>query len=662
MAFWYGERDGFTTNVVTGNDLDSRSAYSGKAQLLWAPASQFEAAPHRQRRTRSRRRLCAERPWRAARPTRFRPRATSKVSPSATSCRRPCSRDGTRAKLSLSTTTTGFVDWRTEDATDLDYLPLPLATRDNREESFQFTQEVRLASPATTPLAIADERDSPVAGAACFCSHRTTSRMRPTRSRLRSPRSSDSALDLSRHADSPLSELDDVGFGVYGQGTVTLGSRFDLIAGVRADYEQKDALLNTFTTPRAAVPSTHVGHRAIEVSPTCRRSLPGSIRLAPTKTVYGSLTRGFKAGGFNSASPIGSEAYDRSTPGTSRAGVKTHVGGRARDGERIGVPHRLGGSAAQSCRIRSCRGSSTSTTPAAAVSSGVEVEVMRATVAGIDVFGSFGYTHARFDEGVRASALTDVGGNEIPNTPDFTTTFGAQVSHLLRPGVTLYRSRARRPSQGAFHYDEANTERQDAYTLANFRAASAFGVVLVEAWSGTRSTQEYIPVAFEYRRLRRRGSSARWDAPGRSASTWVWRSSVVRRSGRSISRMSLIERGLESNRSPSDRHAGRHGSCSPSSRRRLSGSTPAAPIDWPQWRGPNRIRRLTRDRSAGAVAQVGTAAGLVRGRPRRRVRVDRGRGDRVFVQGMRKQAERRHQPCTAMTGRPLWTRGARAGR
>ncbi len=42
-AFSYAEREGFTVNDVTGNDLDSRGAFSGKGQLLWKPAPQWEA-------------------------------------------------------------------------------------------------------------------------------------------------------------------------------------------------------------------------------------------------------------------------------------------------------------------------------------------------------------------------------------------------------------------------------------------------------------------------------------------------------------------------------------------------------------------------------------------------------------------------------------------
>src|SRR5262249_3814860 len=35
IALGYSARDGFTTNDVTGHDLDSRSAFFGKGQLLW---------------------------------------------------------------------------------------------------------------------------------------------------------------------------------------------------------------------------------------------------------------------------------------------------------------------------------------------------------------------------------------------------------------------------------------------------------------------------------------------------------------------------------------------------------------------------------------------------------------------------------------------------
>ena len=52
--------------------------------------------------------------------------------------------------------TTGIVDWNTHDSTDLDYTPLPLTVRDNKEDDIQFTQEVRFASTPAAPLKLSD--------------------------------------------------------------------------------------------------------------------------------------------------------------------------------------------------------------------------------------------------------------------------------------------------------------------------------------------------------------------------------------------------------------------------------------------------------------------------------------------------------------------------
>ncbi len=38
----WATRDGFSTNTLTGNDIDSREAFSGKGQVLWTPNSQWE--------------------------------------------------------------------------------------------------------------------------------------------------------------------------------------------------------------------------------------------------------------------------------------------------------------------------------------------------------------------------------------------------------------------------------------------------------------------------------------------------------------------------------------------------------------------------------------------------------------------------------------------
>ena len=148
------DRDGFTTNDVTGHDLDYRSAISGKAQVLWTPAANWEA---RVIVTGERARdgdlalndlgALRQNPFQAARD--FEGRNDRNIVSTTVLARR----EGQRFTFS---TTTGFVRWKTRAVTDLDYTPLPLVTRDNAEEDTQFTQEVRLASAANAPVRLSD--------------------------------------------------------------------------------------------------------------------------------------------------------------------------------------------------------------------------------------------------------------------------------------------------------------------------------------------------------------------------------------------------------------------------------------------------------------------------------------------------------------------------
>ena len=149
-AFSYAEREGYTVNDVTGHDLDSRGAFSGKGQLLWKPAPKWEtrlivSGERARDGDYALNDLAAlrEKPFHSSRDYEgFTNRDIFGTTIQA---------EHTGAAMRLSSTT-GFVKWKTEDSTDLDYSPLPIVTRDNAEEDFQFTQEVRLASAAPKKL------------------------------------------------------------------------------------------------------------------------------------------------------------------------------------------------------------------------------------------------------------------------------------------------------------------------------------------------------------------------------------------------------------------------------------------------------------------------------------------------------------------------------
>ena len=89
-----------------------------------------------------------------------------------------------------------------------------------------------------------------------------------------------------------------------------------------------------------------------------------------------------------------------------------------------------------------------------ATSRGVEFE-LSARPSRLDLFGAVGLTRARFDDGTCPMGM-DVSGNKIPNTPAFTTPFGAQYLTALSAGGRVF-GRVDVATFGEFEYDEANT-------------------------------------------------------------------------------------------------------------------------------------------------------------------------------------------------------------
>jgi iron complex outermembrane receptor protein len=486
LSFKYGQRDGYTTNIVTGNDLDNREAFLGKAQLLWAPSAMWET---RVIVTGERARdgdyalsdLAGLRtnPFQTARD--FEGHTDRDITATTILVRRA----GDRVNL---TTTTGLVRWKTVDATDLDYSPLPLARRDNSEKSLQFTQEVRLASAADAPVRLSTSL--PLrwqAGVFLFTQNYEQDAFNTLGAFVLSP-----FVPFTVEQHNPQSELDDVGVGVYGQGTVTVGNRVDLTAGIRVDRETKDAKLATFFSPAIAPPTDLTAKKSFSnVSP----QFSAVVRLQPDKMLYGSVGRGFKAGGFNAASPVGSEAYGVERTWNVEGGLKTMwAGGRVTanaavfridwDDLQVDLPDpavpalfyvaNLGG----------------------ATSSGVEVEVNARALPGVDLFTAIGTTHARFKKGSVSSGV-DIAGNTVPNTPDYTATFGTQVSHQWRPDATIY-GRAEVALYGGFHYDSLNLAQQERYSLTNLRAGVRGRGLFAEAWVRNAFDTHYVPVAFAF--------------------------------------------------------------------------------------------------------------------------------------------------------------------
>jgi len=484
-ALAYGRRDGFTRNTVTGNDVDGRSAFTGKGQLLWAPSPVWET---RLIVTGERARdgdyalndlgALRRNPFEVSRD--FEGHTHRDIVGTTVLVRRA----GGRVTMS---STTGFVNWKTEDETDLDYTALPLLRRQNSEESFQFTQEVRLASAANAPGRVADLPLKWQTGVFLFTQNYDQDAVNRFSPFVLSP-----LLPIPVNQHAPQAALDDVGIGVYGQATLTVVDNLDVTAGARFDREHKEASLNTFFTPPIAP------GRLVEPAESFSNVSPqfaAALRLRPDRMMYVSVARGFKAGGFNPASPVGFSAYGEELTWNVEGGVKTTwLGGRVTanaavfridwDDLQLNLPDPL--VPAQFFIANVGR----------AVSRGAEFEVSARVQPGVDLFSAIGFTDATFSQGSRSSGVL-VAGNDIPNTPDYTATFGAAVSRSVRGDTTVY-GRAEVTFYGAFMYDDLNRARQDAYSLANFRAGVRSGRVFAEAWVRNAFDTLYVPVAFAY--------------------------------------------------------------------------------------------------------------------------------------------------------------------
>ena len=88
-------------------------------------------------------------------------------------------------------------------------------------------------------------------------------------------------------------------------------------------------------------------------------------------------------------------------------------------------------------------------------------------------------------------------GNDIPNTPDYTASFGVQYGRALNSATSAY-GRADVVLSGAFKYDDANSQGQDAYSLVNFRGGVRGKLFFAEGWVRNAFNTTYIPVAFAY--------------------------------------------------------------------------------------------------------------------------------------------------------------------
>ena len=495
LAGGYTSRSGYTKNAYTGKRLDGREDSFGKFQLQLKATENYNA----------RLIFLAERDHDGdyalgdLNEVRLNPRSVSHNYTGYT--HRDIYAPTLLQTLTLDTmeisSITGAVWWRTTDSTDLDYTSAPLATRANQEKQYQLTQELRFASRKDAPLELCENlKLAWQAGVFAFYQHYTQNAANDVNTDYSLGMYS---IPIQVH-DQTDAILKNWGTGIYGQTKLTAWERFDFLAGLRYDYENADADLNPLTTTTStAMPtlsltsgsSSDLTRNYYAVSP----KFGLAWHATPDKMLYATVTRGFKAGGFNSIAPAGSESYGEEKSWCYEVGAKTEwLEGRLRANAALFYIDWTDMQLNEP--VLTVPGRYYIGNIGSANSKGVELELNYRPVKGCDFFGSAGYTDARFGSN-SSSEGNDVSGHRLPYTPEYTACLGTQLSCDVGANWTLY-TRLQVKFYGRFQYDASNQASQGGYRLADVRVGVRQRNWFAECWIENALNSHYVPIAFEY--------------------------------------------------------------------------------------------------------------------------------------------------------------------
>lgn len=484
LAGGYRERDGFVNDVVSGTDIDNRSAYFGKAQFLWTPSEDLEV------------RLIIT--GETANDGDYglslipglinTPRTVARTFVGFTE------RDIIAPTLQVVyhadsfdfTSTTGFVHWTTTDFIDGDYsaavLPFGLVlTRGNVESMQQWTQEFRFANPEGELVTLTDEISmSWQAGVFLFLNDydQTTS----TTGAFVFPNIGNAAFR-------------DRGIGVFAATTISFWEKLDLGLGLRWDYEDKEARGGFTPGGFAPVPGVDLtGSSSFNhLSPTVSLAW----HFTPSILAYAQFSGGYKAGGFNQEPPTPANIqYGKERSWNYEAGLKGRV-----------LQDKLSFRAAvfhtdwRNLQLNSpfppgigFPGSFFIANAGNASATGFEIDFNYEAASYLQFFGGFGMQNTQFLAGAVDNGL-NVAGNDIPYSPDYTLNLGTQVTFDVGGGTELY-GRFEFQFLGDYEFDPSNLAGQDEVLLANFRLGVRRDGFFVEGFINNAFDQDYIGIAF----------------------------------------------------------------------------------------------------------------------------------------------------------------------
>jgi len=368
---------------------------------------------------------------------------------------------------------TGYRYFDSREKIDADFTPADMMRKNYNLEDTDFSQELRFSSP---------EDDGPLnwlGGAHFFLLDSNTDITNAYGSSSKTP-----GANLKFKTDK-----DNAGGALFGQGTYTFWDNLDLTVGLRYEYEYASADTYKYQTPAGGAEKKLADRDA---SNSFSKFLPKfalAWHFTDDQTLYGTVARAHRAGGFNDASaPEGHQSYGEEDSWLYEIGFKSawfdkrlnfNVSGfyTAIDDEQLPLfmtdsMQSYTANAGRSHRM------------------GVEVDSQFVVLEGFNLSGTFTWMEAEFDN-YSPSEGVDYKGNRVFGVPDYTYTLATDYRRNLIDEWGFF-GRAELVGIGSRYFDDANKVKEDPYELVNLKVGVEGEHLDVYLWSKNLFDREYV--------------------------------------------------------------------------------------------------------------------------------------------------------------------------
>jgi len=278
-------------------------------------------------------------------------------------------------------------------------------------------------------------------------------------------------------------DTDTTGMALYGQADYTF-QKWVVTAGLRYEYQTKDYDYQWKEKGNTIGYTPCSGTTDKDFSALLPK-FALTYHVTDNFRPYVSATRGFKSGGFNLGSDPG-QAYDSEYTWNYELGFKSELAQN-----RIQLNAALFYINWEDLQVEQPSYPDFVVENAAeATSKGVEVELTVNPVTGLEIYGSFGYVDATYDEYTYAGI--NYAGKNIANAPDKTYSIGSTYRFLDHWMIN-----AELNGTGKIYYEADNNKSQSSYEVFDVKAGYESEKFDVYLWAKNLFDESYATRAFE---------------------------------------------------------------------------------------------------------------------------------------------------------------------